>query len=443
MLPLIKSLQPLTHSGQEHVEVPLDSFTVDGPNGNHLCMVIEPLGSSFYESMDEAYDKRFRVEQAKPSGEDNPWPVGFAKRACWQILQGLHYLHKQRIAHRTIEPYSICFALTHDLSKLSENEIQKSVWPVEKPAGLEKSQSNSAAAENLSTQDEAPSEDSDSDESSLSEWEKDWEEFKRLTTEHWQACEPGNTAAEPHSEEWNKGNFFKTRDEIELLHRKDGRPLGTDETHYTVAPTPLPSGFDLQKAASQQQAFRLVVTDIGYACTFEECEQRPLKTMWDFFPPEGLVNLPATYQADIFSLGLLFWEVVMLRRLVEPQMHLDDPERVYLKNRLLHDLTQRLGSIPANLRARWCDADKFVDSEGNALDMHKHDEELYGPMNPYGPGDFEYGDIWHQARMRKPLDMSDGDMDVFVRMILKMLQWQPELRPSTAQLLQDEWFKGI
>lgn len=127
----------------------------------------------------------------------------------------------------------------------------------------------------------------------------------------------------------------------------------------------------------------------------------------------------------------------MLRRLVEHRFSFSDPEKVYLKNRQLRDLAHRLGPVPAALRAQWPAADDFVDAEGHALDMQEQDEEVYGP------DDFEYGDIWHHARKRRPLDMSDEDMDAFVRLIQRMLQWQPEQRPSTSELLQDEWFQDL
>ena len=77
-----------------------------------------------------------------------------------------------------------------------------------------------------------------------------------------------------------------------------------------------------------------------------------LKNLTDFRPPELLVGVPATYKADIFSAGLLFWEVVMLRRLVEPRFSSDDPQRIYTKNRRLRDLVQCLGPLPATIRAQ-------------------------------------------------------------------------------------------
>ncbi|KAN0092342.1 hypothetical protein V8E51_018189 [Hyaloscypha variabilis] len=160
--------------------------------------------------------------------------------------------------------------------------------------------------------------------------------------------------------------------------------------------------------------------------------------MSDFQPPEHLLGLPATHKGYIFSLGLLFWEVVMLRRLVEPCFSSDDPERVYIKNRQLRYLANRLGPLPARILALWPVADTIVGANGNELDMHEQNE-----LGPYGLDEFEYGDICHQATRRKPLDISDVEMEAFVNLVRRMLHWEPEARPSTAELLHDSWFEGL
>ncbi|KAH8666998.1 kinase-like domain-containing protein [Xylariales sp. PMI_506] len=434
---LVQFLQPLQSvddPATKHLELTQDSFTIHGSNGEHFCTVLEPLGGSLYSLMDEAFEIRYLPSLGDDSlpraVEGDPWTVKFAKRACWQILQGLNLLHKQQVAHRDLHPNNMCLALAGDMSTLSENDIQKEVWPEEKAE-----RGNEPLPKQIATKDS--SDESESDDESLSEYEKEWEECKRLTAEHWEACKPGDVTAEPHSIEWNKGNFFKSRDMIEIIHRKDGKTLGPGEARYTVAPTSLPGDFDLKKVADPDAPFRVVLTDLGFACRFDEFDKRTVPMTSEFNPPEAILGLPVPPNGDIFSLGMLFWEIVMLRRLIEHKIELGDPKRIYLKNRQLRDLAQRLGPVPPFLRAQWPDADEFVDPEGNALDMQERDEDVYTPDH------FEYGDIWHHARIRKPWDMSDDDMEVFVGMLLKMLHWEPEQRPSTEELLQHPWFKSL
>jgi serine/threonine protein kinase len=69
--------------------------------------------------------------------------------------------------------------------------------------------------------------------------------------------------------------------------------------------------------------------------------------------------------------------------------------------------------------------------------MQEADQETYGPDA------FETGDLWYQAQRRKPLDWSDHELELFVDLMKKMMQFQPELRHSTAELLRHEWFRDM
>ncbi|KAK7936650.1 kinase-like protein [Apiospora aurea] len=434
-----------SHPGEKHVELPFDSFIIQGPRGKHLCTVVEPLGYPIVELEDEAYDKR--AENGGGQGEvpGDPWSVVFAKRACRQALLALDYLHKHRIAHRDIAGRNFCFALQYDLSAFDENEVMKSVWPEETKPEEEvgRDQVGISAITTKAKSDELPdsdlesSPDSSDDGKPPSQWKMDWDECERRIADQWDACEPGDATAVPLSDAWNKANFWNSREDIELLQRKDGNPLGPDEIRYTVAPTRLETGFNLGHVTDPErtQTFRLVLTDLGFACPFSECGKRPMPTVVDYMAPESLLGLPDVPGAsDIFSLGLWFWEVVMLRGLVV------DAGFQQPRGRVLQYLARRLGPVPASLRARWGrpDADRFVDADsGRPLDTPEEDEE------EYGDDDFPRGGIWYHARKRRPLDMSDEDMGAFVHLIQQMLRWEPDRRPSTDELLQDKWFSGI
>ncbi|KAK8061154.1 kinase-like protein [Apiospora hydei] len=428
MQKLVDSLERMpSHPGEKHVELPFDSFIIQGPRGKHLCTVVEPLGYPIVELEDEAYDKRAENGGGQGAVPGDPWSVVFAKRACRQALLALDYLHKRRIAHRDIAGRNFCFALQYDLSTFDENEIMKSVWPEEKKP-LEEAGSDQAELSAATTEaeiDQLPGSDLDSssdsdDDGPPPQWKLDRDECERRIADQWDACGPGDVTAAPLSDA-----------------EKTAAPLGPDEIRYTVAPTRLDTGFNLGNVTDPERAqnFRLVLTDLGFACPFAECGKRPMPTVVDYMAPESLLGLPDVPGAsDIFSLGLWFWEVVMLRGLVV------DAGFQQPRGRVLQYLTRRLGPAPASLRARWGrpDADRFVDADsGRPLDTPEEDEE------EYGDDDFPRGDSWYHAQKRKPLDMSDEEMGAFVHLIQRMLQWEPERRPSTEELLHDKWFSGI
>jgi hypothetical protein len=96
-LNLSKILQDSTHPGSQHVEIALDSFTIHGRNGDHFCKVIEPVGQDLYAILETAFEKRCELNEPDDWRQRvlpvDPWRVEVARRACWQILKGLDYLH--------------------------------------------------------------------------------------------------------------------------------------------------------------------------------------------------------------------------------------------------------------------------------------------------------------------------------------------------------------
>ncbi|KAK6824620.1 protein kinase domain protein [Apiospora arundinis] len=355
MRTLVDSLKHISHPGEKHVEVPFDSFTIQGPKGTHL----------------------FSLAQEEKPQEETPQEEGVSDRA----------------------------------------EVSASTEP---------------ESENVSDSDSSSdSDDDDDNDKSPPQWKLDFDECERRIAEYWAACEPGDATAEPLSDAWNKANFFNSRDSIELPQRRDGKPLGPDEIQYTVEGSPLATGFDLGDVINPDKCrtFRVVLTDLGFSCPFEERGKNPMPPAIDYMAPEGLLGLPDVPASDIYSLGLWFWEVVMLRGFVV------DAGYPQPKDRVLQCLARRLGPVPASLRAHWPDADQFLDAEGNSLETPEQDEDEYDD-------DFPRGDVWHQGRNRKPLDMSEEDLAGFVHLIQKMLRWEPENRPSTEELLQDSWLNN-
>ena len=76
---------PASHEGKKHVLQLLDHFRHEGPNGVHLCLVLELLGPSIF-SKAESYSS-------------NRLPGDIAWEASKQIVHGLTYIHALGIVH--------------------------------------------------------------------------------------------------------------------------------------------------------------------------------------------------------------------------------------------------------------------------------------------------------------------------------------------------------
>ena len=59
--------QPIEHPGKSRVRNILDSFEITGPNGNHKCMLYQPLGMSFTEFLRLLPENEFPKELAQKS----------------------------------------------------------------------------------------------------------------------------------------------------------------------------------------------------------------------------------------------------------------------------------------------------------------------------------------------------------------------------------------
>lgn len=104
----------------------------------------------------------------------------------------------------------------------------------------------------------------------------------------------------------------------------------------------------------------------------------------------------------------------------------------------MRDLSQRLGPVPSSMRAHWTDAGRFTGCDDDDLDITELEHRDGNDLDP-----FRLGNISYQAKIRKPLDMSQDDLIDFMDLIQSTLRWEPESRPSTDDLLQHKWFRTL
>ncbi|KAK7691208.1 hypothetical protein QCA50_006311 [Cerrena zonata] len=78
--------------GWHHVCQLFDSFTHTGPNGEHICLILEPLRLGM-GSVSRAFN--------------GPMPLPLVRRIAKQMLQALQYVHKCGVIHTDIKPDNI------------------------------------------------------------------------------------------------------------------------------------------------------------------------------------------------------------------------------------------------------------------------------------------------------------------------------------------------
>ena len=102
----VEILRSLKKSGKENLLEILDDFVEDGPNGKHICIVMELLGPCLLDCLP---------------------PVGMClhnvKQVTHQVLTGLEYLHTQaKIIHTDVKPENVL--LSNNCGAIGlENEV--------------------------------------------------------------------------------------------------------------------------------------------------------------------------------------------------------------------------------------------------------------------------------------------------------------------------------
>ena len=76
---------PLEHPGKSRIRSVLESFEIPSPNGNHKCMLYQPLGMTFTEFL-----------RLLPQ---NKFPTELAQKSVQLVLIALDYLHQCDIVH--------------------------------------------------------------------------------------------------------------------------------------------------------------------------------------------------------------------------------------------------------------------------------------------------------------------------------------------------------
>lgn len=88
-----------------HIVMPLDTFTQRGPNGKHLCIIMPLLGPSITESRTFNWNN-----------------LPFLKDICFQLVEGMSFMHNHGLCHGDFRPSNIFFKTT--LGDLTEEEME-------------------------------------------------------------------------------------------------------------------------------------------------------------------------------------------------------------------------------------------------------------------------------------------------------------------------------
>ncbi|GAD91861.1 protein kinase domain protein [Paecilomyces variotii No. 5] len=99
------------HPGNALVSRVLETFSLDGPNGRHRYLVMEPGLMSLAEAKDASYTRLFQL------------PV--AKAIAAQIIQSVAFLHHRGVVHADLHTGNIMLRLPNSIDDLSPEELYR------------------------------------------------------------------------------------------------------------------------------------------------------------------------------------------------------------------------------------------------------------------------------------------------------------------------------
>ncbi|KAL3480486.1 kinase-like domain-containing protein [Aspergillus californicus] len=99
------------HPGKALIPRVLDTFSLNGPNGRHTCLVTEPGMMTLAEAKDASYPRLFTL------------PV--AKAIAVQLTQAVAFLHHRAVVHADLHAGNIMFRLPNSIDELSPEQLYK------------------------------------------------------------------------------------------------------------------------------------------------------------------------------------------------------------------------------------------------------------------------------------------------------------------------------
>jgi len=97
-----------------------------------------------------------------------------------------------------------------------------------------------------------------------------------------------------------------------------------------------------------------------------------------------------------------------------------------------------VGPLPIRFRAFWQNHDVFFDEKLERTDM------CVGGYEKSEGSEKEQPDSIEEVFMRRrPEEVDEVEAAEITRVLRKILQLDPDNRPTTAELLEDPWFQGI
>ncbi|KAH0195990.1 kinase-like protein, partial [Aureobasidium melanogenum] len=184
-----------------------------------------------------------------------------------------------------------------------------------------------------------------------------------------------------------------------------------------------------------------VLCDFGSAVPLDDGVEHREDIQPDVYrAPEIILDIPWSYSVDIWNAGCVAWDAFEGRRLFNG----DDPELGTYRGRAhLAEMIALLGQPPQALLARADLRSKFFSEPGkwkvSKLRVCGNLLLNYSTLGQWTAGIPIPESTPFEARETALIEGNAEDREAFLRLMRKMIQWEPEKRGTARELAEDEW----
>lgn len=150
--------------------------------------------------------------------------------------------------------------------------------------------------------------------------------------------------------------------------------------------------------------------------------------------PEMILDLPFDHKVDIWAFGCVIWLFITGGPMFDNLWWTGFYDEQEQQSHHLLQMTQVLGPLPEALLMKWPGRGKYFAADGTPVKKSGHDQGGSNQSKPLPP----------MNEVLKALDlpgMGEKEKMQVEELLRWTLNYDPAKRPSTAELLEHEWFK--
>lgn len=152
--------------------------------------------------------------------------------------------------------------------------------------------------------------------------------------------------------------------------------------------------------------------------------------------PEIVLTNDIDHKIDTWSFGCLLYEFLTGNVLFQVSGLTDIPQEENDDDHLLQ-MIDTLGQPPPEIFAKWPRSAKYFDKDLKLIRSDVSSSDVTEGEAFRGPS---LEEAFEESR---PEGMEAEECAHVLGLLRSLLQYQPDLRPSTSELLNDEWFRSI